>query len=164
MIAFRTAKGFTLVEVLMATSLLGFALIVMFGYHTQAVTANKHARAITDCTYLAQSKMEVLHSLSWTEASGRPSDLADGDGSGGKWDPFYHPSTGSTPTAVSGLGNTTTSFGNPAKYYLSWEVDTMDSISDTWLRVRVRCTYKDNRIDSTRGTTISAYRYRDDVT
>jgi len=159
----RTSKGFTLIEVLMATSLLGFALVVMFGYHTQAVTANKHARAITDCTYLAQSKMEVLLSLSWTESSGRPSDLEDGDGSGGQWGALYHPNSGSTPTAVSGLGTTSTSFGNPAKYYLSWEVDTMDSSSDTWVRLRVRCTYKDNRINSTRGTTISAYRYRDDA-
>jgi prepilin-type N-terminal cleavage/methylation domain-containing protein len=160
----RVSKGFTLIEVLMATSLLGFALVVMFGYHTQAVTANKHARAITDCTYLAQNKIERLFSLSWTEASGRPSDLGDGDGSGGQWDPLYHPNSGATPTVVSGLGNSVTSFGNPAKYYLTWEVDTMDTSSDTWVRLRVRCTYKDNRINSTRGTTISAYRYRDDST
>jgi len=160
----RVSKGFTLIEVLMATSLLGFALVVMFGYHTQAVTANKHARAITDCTYLAQSKIERLISLPWTEASGRPSDLADGDGSGGKWDPLYHPNNGSTPTVVSGLGSSDTSFGNPAKYYLTWEVDTMDSSADTWVRLRVRCTYKDKRINTTRGTTISAYRYRDEAT
>lgn len=160
----RASKGFTLIEVLMATSLLGFALVAMFGYHTQAVTANKHARAITDCTYLAQSKIERLLSLSWTEASGRPSDLVDGDGSGGKWDPLYHPNSGSTPTVVSALGDSITSFGNPAKYYLTWEVDTMDTSADTWVRLRVRCTYKDNRIGSTRGTTISAYRYRDEST
>lgn len=160
----RFSKGFTLIEVLMATSLLGFALVVMFGYHTQAVTANKHARAITDCTYLAQSKIERLISLPWTEASGRPSDLEDGDGSGGTWDPLYHPNSGSTPSVVSGLGSSDTSFGNPAKYYLTWEVDTMDSSADTWVRLRVRCTYKDKRINTTRGTTISAYRYRDEAT
>ena len=159
-----TQRGFTLIEVMVATSLLGFALVVMFGYHTQAVTANKHARSITDCTYLAQTQMERLISLSWTEASGRPPDLGDGDGSTSQWGALYHPSSGSTPTAVNGQGNTEGSFGNPAKYYVSWEVDTMDSSSDTWVRLRVRCTYQDNRIGSTRGTTISAYRYRDDAT
>jgi prepilin-type N-terminal cleavage/methylation domain-containing protein len=157
-------RGFTLIEVMVATSLLGFALVVMFGYHTQAVTANKHARAITDCTYLAQTKIERLISLSWTETSGRPADLADGDGSGGKWDALYHPGNGSTPTAVNGRGAAESTFGNAAKYYVSWEVDTMDTTSDTWVRLRVRCTYKDNRIGTTRGTTISAYRYRDDAT
>ena len=149
---------------MVATSLLGFALIVMFGYHAQAVTANKHARAITDCTYLAQNKMEQLIAVPWSAASGRPSELADGDGSGGQWDPLYHPSSGSTPTAINGQGNTDSPFGNPAKYYLSWEVDSMDVTSDTWVRIRVRCTYKDNRINTTRGTTISGYRYRDDAT
>jgi len=157
-------KGFTLIEVMVATSLLGFALVVMFGYHTQAVTANKHARAITDCTYLAQTQMERLISLSWTEASGRPTDLTDGDGSTSEWGALFHPDSGSTPAAVNGRGKTEGTFGNPAKYYLSWEVDTMDTTSDTWVRLRVRCTYEDRRIGTTRGTTISAFRYRDDAT
>ena len=156
-------KGFTLIEVMVATSLLGFALVVMFGYHAQAVTSNKHARAITDCTYLAQSKIEQLISLPWTEASGRPSALADGDGAGGEWGALYHPNAGSSPTAVNGRGTTEALFGNPAKYFLTWEIDSMDSVNDTWIRMRVRCTYQDNRINTTRGTTISAYRYRDDA-
>ena len=155
--------GFTLVEVMVATSLLGFALVAMFGYHAQAISANKHARAITDCTYLAQTRMEKLVAVSWTETSGRPSDLASGDGSTAKWGALYHPNSGSAPTAVDGQGGTGANFGNPAKYYVTWEVDTMDAVNDTWLRVRVRCTYGDKRIGSTHGITISAYRYRDDA-
>ena len=156
-------RGFTLIEVMVATSLLGFALVVMFGYHAQAVTSNKHARSITDCTYLAQSKIEQLISLPWTESTGRPSDLADGDGAGGEWGALYHPNSGSDPSPVNGRGGVESLFGNPVKYYLTWEIDSMDSVDDTWVRLRVRCTYKDNRINTTRGTTIAAYRYRDDA-
>ena len=77
---------------------------------------------------------------------------------------MYHPNGGSDPTALNGQGSTESLFGNPAKYYLTWEIDTMDSTYDTWVRLRVRCTYKDNRLNTTRGTTISGYRYRDDAT
>ena len=68
--------GFTLVEALIATALLGFSLIVMFGFHSQAVRSNMHARKITDCTYLAQLQMERLISLPWDETS-RPTALTD---------------------------------------------------------------------------------------
>ena len=57
-------RGFTLIEVLIATSLLGFSLVVMFGFHTQAVRSNMHARKLTDCVYLAQGLLEELISLS----------------------------------------------------------------------------------------------------
>ena len=33
-------RGFTLIESLIATGLLGFSLIVMFGFHSQAVRSN----------------------------------------------------------------------------------------------------------------------------
>ena len=75
----RRRRGFTLIEVLIATSLLGFSLVVMFGFHTQAVRSNMHARKLTDCVYLAQGQLEELLSLSWTKTSGRPDDLKDGE-------------------------------------------------------------------------------------
>ena len=52
--------GFTLVEVMVASALLGASLIVMFGFHAQAVRSNMNARRMTDCTYLAQSQVENL--------------------------------------------------------------------------------------------------------
>ena len=63
----RARSGFTLIEALIATALLGFSLIVMFGFHTQAVRSNLHARKMTDCTYLAQLQMERLIALPWSE-------------------------------------------------------------------------------------------------
>ncbi len=66
----RRRGGFTLVEVLIATALLGFSLIVMFGFHAQAARSNQQARKITACTYLAQAQIEQLLALSWTETAG----------------------------------------------------------------------------------------------
>lgn len=159
----RSRAGFTLIEVLVAVSLLGFSLIVMFGYHRQALRSNMHARRITDCTYLAQTQMERLLSLPWSEGS-RPSDLddlagADPTSTSDAWAWLEHPNSGSAPTAVNALGGTDTTYG-AASYYITWDVQDMDTDA-TWARVRVRCTYYDADFDTYHGTTISSYRYRD---
>jgi hypothetical protein len=128
------------------------------------VSSNKHARSLTDCTYLAQTRLEELISLPWSEASGRPSYLTDGDGGTGEWDPLYHPSSGSYPAAINSLGASSSAVGIASpSYYLTWEVDTMDTTDDTWVRIRVRCTYDDSSVGISKGTTISAYRYRDEA-
>jgi len=159
----RRRRGFTLIEVLIATSLLGFSLVVMFGFHTQAVRSNMHARKLTDCVYLAQGQLEELLSLAWNKTSGRPDDLKDGDGSTDTWGPLYHPSLGLLPHALNSNGKTTSPSGQAApNYFLTWEVDSMDVSKDTWVRVRVRCTYKDNTFNRYRGTTVATYRYRDE--
>lgn len=158
--------GFTLVEVLVATALLGFSLVVMFGFHTQAVRSNRVARKTTDCTYLAQHQLEELLSTPWTSSSGRAStDLADGNGSGTTdWDPLYHPAGGGQPNPVNAAWETTGAVtgSNPAAtYYITWEVDAMDPTNDSWVRIRVRCAWQDAAFQSWHGTTISTYRYRD---
>ena len=157
--------GFTLIEVLIATALLGFSLVVMFGFHAQAVRSNYHARKVTDCTYLAQGQLEELLAIPWTgtEAAGRPDDLIDGDGSSDEWGCLYHPSEdGGCPNKIDSMGSTTPVENRPApSYYLTWEVDTMDAVDDTWVRVRVRCSYQDRTFNTWHGSTVSTYRYRD---
>jgi prepilin-type N-terminal cleavage/methylation domain-containing protein len=158
-------RGFTLVEVLIATALLGFSLVVMFGFHAQAVRSNYHARKVTDCTYLAQGQLEELIAIDWETASGgaRPPGLEDGDGSSDEWGCLYHPSqNGSCPSEVDSMGSTSQTDGRQKpSYLLTWEVDSMDAVEDTWVRLRVRCAYQDNTFNSWHGTTISTYRYRD---
>ncbi len=152
-------RGFTLVEVLIATALLGFSLVVMFGFHAQAARSSQHARKITACTYLAQSQMEELLSLSWTQTN-RPSDLdaplGDPSSASDEWAELPHPGSAA---AVNGAGSTDTTYGQPV-YTVSWAISEMDS-EPTWLRIRVRCTYYDARFDTYKGTTISTYKYRD---
>lgn len=159
----RARAGFTLIEVLVAVSLLGFSLLVMFGYHRQALRSNMHARRMTDCTYLAQTQMERLLSLPWTESS-RPSDLEDSVGadptsSADPWTYLEQPNGGAAPTPVNGANSTDTTFGS-SSYYITWDVQDMNTDA-TWARLRVRCTYYDEAFDSYHGTTVSSYRYRD---
>ena len=134
----------------------------MFGFHNQAVRANKHAKRMTDCTYLAQAKMERLLSLPWSAAS-RPSHLSDAGtdstGSSTQWAFLPQPSSGNQPGAVNAANSANSTLG-PKRYYVTWDIQEMDS-TPTWLLMRVRCQYKDSEFDTWHGTTISSYRYRD---
>lgn len=156
----RAQAGFTLIEALVATALLGFSLIVMFGFHNQAVRSNMHARKMTDCTYLAQAQMERLMALPWSAATGTPSDLSDGmTDATGDWDYLEHPSSGAAPTQMNSAMEYTDTLG-ATEYYVTWDVEDMDS-SPTWVRLRVRCQYRDEAFNQWHGTTVSSYRFRD---
>ncbi len=161
----KSRAGFTLIEVLIATALLGFSLIVMFGFHSQAVRSNMHARKMTDCTYLAQLQMERLLSLQWTDTT-RPADLDDNiadtttDGSNSdEWPWLEHPSSAAKPSPVNAANATTSDLGEPV-YYITWDVDDMDADA-TWTQLTVRCQYRDEAFSRWLGTTISSYRFRD---
>lgn len=159
----RDRSGFTLIEVMVATALLGFSLIVMFGFHAQAVRSNMEARKLTDCTYLAQSQLERLVALPWND-SYRDGDLEDNDddatNDADQWAWLEHPSgSGVQPSAVNALNSTNADLGVPI-YYITWDVQDMDD-NENWARLRVRCTYHDEAFNMWKGTTISTYRFRD---
>jgi len=155
------ARGFTLIEVLIATALLAFSLAVMFGFHAQAVRSNRDARKVTECTYLAQSQLEELLVLQWDSVHGRPAQLVAGANGGEGYDGFlYHSDNGagSAPTAINGMGEFS---GVPGPtYYVTWDVEDMNTAL-TWIRVRVRCSYEDKAFASWNGATVSSYRYKD---
>ena len=155
----RQRRGFTLIEVLVASTLLGFALIVMFGMHAQALRSNMHAKKMTDCAYLAQSQLEHLLQLGWTRTA-TPTVLANNS---------VDPTTASNlwvdmEQTGANLGYTPALSANliygPRSYSLTWDIHPMDT-SSTWHRLRVRCSYTDRAFSSTHGTTISTYRFRD---
>ena len=151
--------GFTMIEVMIASALLGLSLVVMFGFHSQAVRSNMNARRLTDCTYLAQTQMERLIGMDWTNSS-RPSDIVDGGSdasTAGVWDPLELPATPPTINAAYGTASTAVL---PAMYTVTWDVEDVDGDS-TYIRLRVRCTYEDSAFATRHGTTISSYRYRD---
>ena len=165
----RNRRGFTLVEVLVATALLGFSLVVMFGFHAQAVRSNNRARKATDCSYLAQQQMEILLAHLWDADNSRSgTDIADGwsttSSGGNDWMPLYHPTIGrGQPDAINSLGETdiTRQSGTPAPtYYVTWQV--MDTSTDgDWIQLWVRCTYQDASFGTWHGHTISAYKFMD---
>jgi prepilin-type N-terminal cleavage/methylation domain-containing protein len=153
----RGQAGFTLVEVMVASALLGASLIVMFGFHAQAVRSNMNARRLTDCTYLAQTQMERLQSMDWTSAS-QPTALQDAgmdDGSYSMWNDMEQWGG----VEVNGANTEDTTLG-PVMYTVSWDIQSMDT-DETWLRLRVRCTWSDDESEFYPGTTISSYRFRD---
>lgn len=159
----NSRDGFTLIEVLVATALLGFSLIVMFGFHAQAVRSNMEARKLTDCTYLAQTQLERLLALPWTEDY-RDGDLEETDDDpttdDDEWAWLGHPSgVGVQPTPVNALASTNSDLGVPI-YYITWDVQDMDD-NQNWARLRVRCSYHDKTFNVWKGTTISTYRFRD---
>ena len=158
----RARSGFTLIEALIATALLGFSLVVMFGFHTQAVRSNLHARKMTDCTYLAQLQMERLIALHWDETT-RPTELTDldsDDTDSDSWTYLPHPTGGPDPVDAGNTADGTFSSLSSAQYFVSWHIEEMDS-EPTWLRLRVRCQYQDLAFDQWKGTTVSSYRFRD---
>ena len=155
------ARGFTLIEVLIATALLAFSLAVMFGFHAQAVRSNRDARKVTECTYLAQSQLEELMALQWDDVLGRPTEFQAGANSTGGYGSFlFHSDNGpgADPTAVDALGGTTGA-ARPT-YFVSWDIEDMNT-SQTWIRIRVRCAYEDAAFGTWNGATISSYRYKD---
>lgn len=154
-------RGFTLLEVMVASAVMGFALVVMLSLHSQAVRSNMHAKRMTDCTYLAQARMEQLHALPWTRSS-TPSQLVDsGVDSTAPWAYFEHPNGGAQPPARSSGNGPTTNFAfGPLAYYVSWDIEVMDT-SSTWLKMMVRCQYLDSTFNNWHGTTISSFRFRD---
>lgn len=156
----RGRGGFTMVEVLIASALLGFSLVVMFGFHSQAVRSNMNARKLTDCTYLAQTQMERLLAMDWTQAA-RPTDLTNGGSvdaeTAGMFDALEWPGSVAPVNALSSPVGTTLS---PALYTVTWDVEDMDA-NQTWVRLRVRCTYEDKAFGGSLGTTISSFRFRD---
>jgi prepilin-type N-terminal cleavage/methylation domain-containing protein len=159
------ARGFTLIEVLIASALLGFSLLVMFGFHSQAVRSNMHARKMTDCTYLSQLQMERLLTLSWDEST-RSTDLVDSyndttaaGSNATEWAWLEHPNDLAEPSAVNSANDTTDTLGEPV-YYITWDVEDMDA-NATWTRLKVRCQYRDEAFGRWLGTTVSSYRFRD---
>jgi len=61
----RDARGFSLLEVLVATTVLTVSLAALAQLFTIATRANSSAMATTYATVLAQQKMEQLRSLTW---------------------------------------------------------------------------------------------------
>jgi prepilin-type N-terminal cleavage/methylation domain-containing protein len=160
----KQQQGFTLIEVLVASGLLSFALVVMFGLHSQALRSNMHAKRMTDCTYLAQAKLERLLALPWRDTSIH-THLTDALGSdptsnSSAWLYLEHPSSLAEPPEINAANGASVALG-PKLYSVTWDVEMMDSPDDTWSRIRVRCQYQDRAFNHWHGTTVSSYRFRD---
>ena len=74
----KKEEGFTLLEVIVAVSILAFGLLAVASMQVTAIRGNYFASGITEATTWAQDQLEYLMTLNYdTDA-----DLADGDHSG----------------------------------------------------------------------------------
>ena len=155
-------RGFTLVEVMVAAGVLVSSLLFVFALHTQAVRSNKNAKRMTDCSYLAQTQMERLFMLPWTKSSihnDLKDSAADTTSSSTPWAYLEQPNSSAQPVALNSANYASVVLG-PRRYYVTWDISMMDT-AKTWMRVRVRCQYKDSTFATWKGTTISSFRFRD---
>ena len=100
-------------------------------------------------------------------ATGRPArrgasiteltDRGGGDATAGLTDPLELPTT---RVPLNSSFSTADTFLQPASYTVTWDVTPMDS-DNTWVRLRVRCTYGDSAFTRRHATTLSSFRYRD---
>jgi Tfp pilus assembly protein PilV len=155
--------GFSLLEATIAASLLAAGLIVMFGFHGQAVRSNMTAHRLTDCTNLAQAQVERLMLLPWNGATNRPSDLDEAFTDAASLDETGDLVYGADGADASGYVNAafgTDTAAGAVMYRVTYDVEDMDA-DGTWIRLRVRCTYTDPFFNLPRGLTVSTFRYRD---
>ena len=159
----QASRGFTLLEVMVASGILASSLLFVFSFHSQAVRLNKNAKVVTDCTYLAQTQMERLFMLPWTKGSVH-TDLQDSGGTdpttaADPWAYLEHPMSSAAPNPVNASNDAQAALG-VTRYLVTWDTEMMDT-NETWMRIRVRCQYKDQTFGTWKGTTIGSYRFRD---
>ena len=70
-------RGFTLVETIVATTLLSVALVTLAQFMDAGVQAGAAARARTATTLMAVQKMEQLRALPWGAIAAMPPDVTD---------------------------------------------------------------------------------------
>jgi len=76
----RTADGFTLVEVMVATSVLAVGVVALVQLALLAQAAGRASWRVTVAVVLAQDKMEQLRAQEWPDASAGCCDYFDAHG------------------------------------------------------------------------------------
>lgn len=152
-------QGFTLLEVVFASAIIGFALLGLFALHNVAIRNNLHAGRLTTCAMLAQQKMEYLMGLPLPADGPTPTDLAV---TGPDTDPtvnayFQNPNGGLQPAPVNAKG-TTSSADGPLSYYLTWNISEPFEEESRVLQIQVRVVFIDGANGMRHGVTISSFR------
>jgi prepilin-type N-terminal cleavage/methylation domain-containing protein len=72
--------GFTILEVMIAISILAIGLLAVFSTQTSSIRANNNANRLTEGMTLAQDKMEELLALSYDDLDATGSPVTDPGG------------------------------------------------------------------------------------
>lgn len=65
----RSQEGMSLIEVLVAMSVVGVGLLAMMAMQLHALRGGQAGRHVTDAAQVAQDRMEIFHRLDWDDAA-----------------------------------------------------------------------------------------------
>ena len=162
----RARAGFTLIEVLVAMALLGFALLGLFSLHNMALRSSRLSARMSVCAMLARTQMEYLMGLPFPAGSGAiPTDLKDlaldPTSASAPYAYLPHPNGGVAPIAINTLG-TTSSADGPLMFHRTWDVAYPFAPNLSVIQLTVRVSFNDGLSSGqTRGVTITSYRFQD---
>jgi prepilin-type N-terminal cleavage/methylation domain-containing protein len=85
----RNEVGFSLIEVLISLTILSVGLLAVAGMQITSIKGNFSSGNVTNATVLAQSKLEDLKSLSYTDSNITSGQHSEGAISGSIFSMFY---------------------------------------------------------------------------
>lgn len=74
----KTARGFTLMEVMIAMAILAIALVTIFQSQSQSISMTGNSRFLTTASLLAQGKMAEIEMLDMKDVRTDSGDFGDG--------------------------------------------------------------------------------------
>ncbi len=75
----ETEKGFTLVEVMLAISILSIGLLAIASMHVSSIDGNSNSRRLTEAMNYTQDKLEELQTLSYSHTLLKSGDRTEGN-------------------------------------------------------------------------------------
>lgn len=160
------SAGYTLIEVMLASAILGFGLLGLYALQNTSTAYGGLSAKMTTCRMLAQQQMEYLQGLPWGPDDSLPTDLtvtASDPTTASKPLAFLaHPTgtAGVAPSPITGIGTSSVSDG-PRSYYRTWDVSYPFTGDSHILQIKVRCIFYDSMGGKPHGVTISSFRYQD---
>jgi general secretion pathway protein I len=76
--ALHSAKGFTLMEVMIAMAILAIALVTIFQSQSQSISMTGNSRFLTTASLLAQARMAEIEALDMRDVRTDSGDFGDG--------------------------------------------------------------------------------------
>jgi Tfp pilus assembly protein PilV len=145
----RRRGGVTLVEMMIALSVMAFGILTMALMQLAALKQGTQGQHTTDAAAVGRTYLEQVHRLPWSELT---TAVGAGDWTNPSW-------AGANPSVTLALDTPTTSTAAPGQTYaVAWRVTNVTG--NTCLRdVEIRITWSEEDFSAPRTLTLSTRRY-----